>query len=184
MKYWISAVALISAAFLIFIFTFSIPPPQKGVVHIHKPVELPKSILPLNDKTIFYFGYVGCETMCIPRMKEIAKLYEAYGKNDLDIIFINLDNISSTNSAMVFARSFHPDFRGITLPKKELLQLTRILKAYFSTSLKNSQEIDHSLFLYDIRKDSNQNYFLNNIFTITPYDIPTIINELNKEPLQ
>jgi len=181
MKYWISSALFIILVFFVFIYLFSVAPPEKGVLHIQKPVNLPQAVHPEKEKALFYFGYVGCETQCIPRMKEIATLYKTYGKDDLNVFFINLDSASNTDDALNFAKQYDPSFIGVSLPRKDLFQLTRVFNAYFSHSLDNPDEIDHSLFLYEIRKDSNGNHFLNNIYTTTPYDIYAIIDELNEE---
>lgn len=158
---------------------------EDGRVHVHKPVLMPKNIPLLKKKTLVFFGYVGCTDICTPRMHEIASLVQQYKheskRNDLDVLFINLDTMSTTEQADIFTKSFHQDFIGVTLPKNQLTRTTSMFNAYFSVSLGDKTKIDHTQHLYLVRKDANQNFYLRNIYTKVPYDTKTILDDLIKE---
>lgn len=158
---------------------------KDGRVHVHKPIQMPIHVPDLKKQTLVFFGYVGCTDICTPRMQEIAALMQHYKqqsfRNDLDVLFINLDSTSTTDQADTFAKSFHQDFMGVTLPKNELMKITSIFNTYFSASLTDSTKINHTQNLYLLRQDNNQNYYLRNIYTKVPYDSKTILKDLIKE---
>ena len=158
---------------------------KDGRVHVHKPVLMPKNIPLLKKQTLVFFGYVGCADICTPRMHEIVTLVQQYAhesnRDDLDVLFINLDTMSTTKQADLFAKSFHQDFMGVTLPKNQLRRTTSMFNAYFSAGLRDKNEINHTQHLYLLHKDANQNFYLRNIYTKVPYDTKTILDDLIKE---
>lgn len=158
---------------------------QEGRIHIHKPVQLTAHIPALKTQTLIFFGYVGCMDVCTPRLYEIASIVNQYeqrtSRRDLDVLFINIDPASATHDAETFAKAFHPNFIGVTLPKNELMKITSIFNTYFSAGLRDKKEINHTQHLYLLRKDANQNHYLRNIYIKVPYDRKIILDDLIKE---
>lgn len=158
---------------------------QEGRIHIHKPIQMPSHTPALKKQALIFFGYVGCMDVCTPRLHEIAAIVNQYeqqtSRRDLDVLFINIDPESTTHEANTFAKAFHPNFIGVTLPKNELMKITSIFNTYFSAGLLDKNEINHTQHLYLLRKDSNQNYYLRNIYIKVPYDRKIILDDLIKE---
>lgn len=153
-------------------------------IRVHKAVALPSELPKLKTSLLIFFGYVGCETVCSVRLKEIATIVDQYKQNglhnDLSVLFINLDTISNSKQADSFAKSFHPEFIGITLPKKELLIMTRMFDAYFSAGLIHKEEINHTQYLYLVKHDDDKSFYIENIYTQIPYDQKIILDDLKR----
>lgn len=156
-----------------------------GRIHIHKPIQMPAHTPALKKQTLIFFGYVGCMDVCTPRLHEIAAIVNQYERqtynHDLDVLFINIDTTTTTHQADTFAKAFHPNFIGVTLPKNELMKLTSMFNTYFSAGLRDKNEINHTQHLYLLRKDANQNHYLRNIYIKVPYDHKIILDDLIKE---
>lgn len=156
-----------------------------GRLHVQKPVAFPDDTPRLKKHVLVFFGYVGCATACTPRMQEITSLYKELaqkGQSDhLSVLFINLQSTMSTQEADTYAKSFHPEFIGVTYDKQKLLTTLRMFQAYYSHSLLDSQEIEHTQFLYSVYQDTSSNFYLNNIYMHIPYDKEMIVNDLIKE---
>lgn len=118
-------------------------------------------------------------------MFEIQKIYEEYSKlakkDDLNVLFISLKHDESREIVESFAKTFNEKFIGFTSSKKELSKLSRTLNAYFSRSLTNSEEIDHTEHLYLINKEKDGTLYINNIYMKTPYDKYMIVDDLLKD---
>ncbi len=158
---------------------------NKGRLHVHKPVVFPEGTPDLEKHTLVFFGYVGCPTVCTPRLQEITEIYKDFVEKSqtdkLSVLFINLQSTMSTQEADVYAKSFHPEFKGVTYEKQSLLTTLRMFQAYYSHSLLDSDEIEHTQFLYFVHKGTSDNYYLNNIYINTPYDKDTVVNDLIKD---
>lgn len=157
----------------------------EGRLHVHKPVIFPKDTPTLKTHNLVFFGYVGCPTVCTPRMQEIAEIYkdviQKSQNHDLSVLFINLKETIPTKEADVFAKTFHPDFKGVTYDKQELLNTLRMFQAYYSHSLLDSDEMEHTQFLYFIHKDTSNHFYLNNIYIHIPFDKKLVVDDLIKE---
>lgn len=158
---------------------------QQGRIHVHKPITLPQKFSVSKNKVLIFFGYIGCADVCVPRLGEIADVYQQYKKqskrNDLVVLFINLRTDQSTAQADKFAKSFNPDFNGVTPSAKELQKLMRLFDAHASAGLRDKDKINHTPFLYYVHKDANRYDYLLNIYIKTPYDKTLILKDLTKE---
>ena len=157
----------------------------KAYVHVHKPVSFPKNIPELKVHTLVFFGDVGCKTVCDPRMQEVTSIYNNFidksGTDKLSVLFINLDESKSSKEADRYAKSFHPQFKGISFEKKEILSTMRMFNAYYSHSIMDSENIEHSQFLYFVHKDTMDNFYLFNIYINIPFNVELITNDLIKD---
>lgn len=156
-----------------------------GRLHLHKPISLAIDSSLLTKHTLLFLGYANCPDICTPRMFEIQKIYEEYSKlakkDDLNVLFISLKHDESREIVESFAKTFNENFIGFTSSKKELSKLSRTLNAYFSRSLTNSEEIDHTEHLYLINKEKDGTLYINNIYMKTPYDKYMIVDDLLKD---
>lgn len=181
--------AALSAAVLLCVFALLAFESEKSIsngrLHVHKPVVFPEETPDLEKHTLVFFGYVGCPTVCTPRLQEIANIYNDFVQKSqtdkLSVLFVNLQSSMSMQEADIYAKSFHPDFLGVTYDKQKLLTTLRMFQAYYSHSLLDAKEIEHTQFLYFVHKDTNDNYYLNNIYVNTPYDKDTVVNDLIKD---
>jgi len=158
---------------------------SQGRIHVHKPVVFPKNTPELQKHTLVFFGFVGCTSVCTPRMKEIADIYTGFtqksDKKNLSVLFINLKSSISTKEADTYAKAFHPAFSGVTFEPKDLLTTLRMFQAYYAYSLIDSTQIEHTQFLYFVHKDTQNNFYLNNIYTHAPFNVELVINDLIKD---
>lgn len=158
---------------------------SEGRLHVHKPIVFPKDTPNLKNHALVFFGYVGCPTVCTPRMEEIAEIYKDFVQesktDELSVLFINLKGTMSTEEADTYAKSFHPEFMGVTYDRQELLTTLRMFQAYYSHNLFDSEEMEHSQFLYFVHKDTNKGFYLNNIYIDIPYNKKMVVNDLVKD---
>jgi len=158
---------------------------SEGRLHVHKHVVFPKNTPKLKKHTLVFFGYVGCPTVCTPRMEEIAHIYKDFVKKSktdkLSVLFVNLKATMSTQEADEYAKAFHPEFMGITYEKQKLLTTLRMFQAYYSHSLFDTEEIEHSQFLYFVHKDTSDDFYLHNIYTHIPYNKEMVVDDLIKD---
>ncbi len=158
---------------------------SEGRIHVHKHVEFPKDTPELKRHVLVFFGYVGCNEVCNLRMAEIAKIYNAFFDRkqggELSVLFINLHPSVSTAQADAYAKAFHPSFHGISYEKQTLLNMLRMFNVYYSHSLTDRNEIEHTQFLYFVHKDTTQHFYLYNIYTHAPYDTKMVVDDLIKD---
>lgn len=157
----------------------------KGSIHVQKPVVFPHNTPKINEHTLVFFGYVGCPSICTPRMQEISEIYNNFksksSSKNLSVLFINLDESRSSEEADLYAKSFHPEFLGVSYKKRELLSTLRMFNAYYSHSMKESEEIEHTQFLYLVDKDTQDNFYLLYIYINVPFDKELITNDIIKD---
>ena len=161
----------------------------KDISHIRLTQELSlKRILDKEqDLELVFFGYAGCRNICTPRLEELGQWYKTLPlqtQSHLGLKFFDLSIPEDNTLPDSFAKAFHEDFEGIHLPKKTLLHYTGEFSVYFSPSLIDEYEIDHSTHLYLVKKDTNGKKYLRFIYTNFPYDliqintdIQTLLNE-------
>jgi protein SCO1/2 len=121
-----------------------------------------------NQAVLLYFGYVGCTSICIPALNDIAPIYSRLQKKfpPLGFYFVNLNSTQPSDWPSSFAKSFHPDFNGIYVTVSEVEHLERDFNLAVTSS---DQEMGHSSNLYLMIKENNS-YTLKRIYTTPPYD--------------
>lgn len=133
-----------------------------------------------DDKDLLvFFGYVGCIHICTPRLLELAEIYKVLQQKQLDVgvLFINLSPINNTNAPELFAKSFHPQFKGVYFTQKQLVPITEEFKVYSAPALTADNQLEHSAFLYRLQKIEN-NYYLTRIYTQVPFSENVIVNDI------
>jgi len=171
-----------------FIFFLSIPflqsllfsSKQKGSIEVDKII---KADFIKSDKkmVLLFFGYVGCVDVCTPFLTDFSTFYDskefAVIKDDVDILFVNLTPEIAEFQADLFAKYFNEKFKGIYLSKKELFSIDRNFSMFFSQSLSDKSELNHTDYLYLI-KNTKQRLLLKNLYSIHPLEKEKLINDI------
>jgi len=128
-------------------------------------------------KAVFvYFGYVGCTSICIPTLNEIAPMYRRIQKRypDSAFYFVNLNPTQPMEWIEPFAKSFDSSFHGIYATKSETEQYDRDFNLAVTS---DNKEMSHSSNLYlMVRKDNR--YVLKRIYLTHPYPEQQIIDDM------
>lgn len=171
-----------------FIFFFSIPFIQsflfstnhKGRMEINKII---KADFIKSDKKIvlLFFGYVGCQDVCTPFLTKLSTIYKSKEfkeiKNDVEILFVNLTPNIDKSQADIFAKYFNKNFHGVYLSKHELFSVDRKFSLFFSQSLNEKSEVNHTDYLYLINNRNNK-LVLNSFYSIHPLEKEKLINDI------
>lgn len=127
---------------------------------------------------LLYFGYVGCTSVCIPALNEIAPMHTRLRQKfpSLGFYFINLNPTQPSDWPSSFAQSFHPDFHGIYAAAPEIQRLERDFNLALTS---DDQEMSHSSNLYLMIKENNH-YTLRRIYITHPYDEHQIEHDIKR----
>jgi protein SCO1/2 len=141
-----------------------------------KVIDLP---LILNDEKeikLLFFGYSGCINICTPRLQAINELYSALDeetKKRVGVEFLDISVPDDTTLPAEFAFSFNKEFKGIYLSQEILRTYTKEFKVFFSPSLIDKIEFDHTSNLYLVKKSKNKKE-IRYIYNAYPYDFEQI----------
>ena len=151
-----------------------------------KEINLPLILNDEKDIKLIFFGYSGCSDICTPRLLSIAKFYRTLNKEIKNRVGVEFLDISIPNDETLpkrFAEFFNPSFKGIYLSKDTLRDYTKEFKVFFSQSLIDKTEYDHTVNLYLVKKENNKK-ILRYIYNAFPFDYKQIkldIKELLNE---
>lgn len=121
-----------------------------------------------NGYSLLYVGYTGCTTICVPRLTEISTIQRVLNDRNienLNYIFLDLRDYGDATSKD-FLKAFEGKFEVLSLTKNDKSNLLKELNFYFSKSLYDSNEYEHSSYLYLLEKKENS---VNIISTIMQY---------------
>lgn len=153
-----------------------------GKMSIEHSIEAPYLRSMEKDLTLVFFGYVGCVKVCTPILYQLDDLYDSREfapiKPFVGVVFVNLMPEVQPDQPKAFAKSFNPDFDGIYLTQRELMGIDRDFSLFFSKSLADSTQIDHSDHIYLIEKEKNGIVILKNIYTAHPLNKDQIITDI------
>ncbi len=156
---------------------------SSGTLIVDKKIES-KVFEGFKNKYIFvFFGYVGCTTICTPRLQELSEIYDKTKEESIDIrtLFVNLVDTVEEEHSNRFASYFNKEFKGISLNKKALNQIQNEFNVYNIPSLSEDNEYNHTSFLFLLKRNKNNDYSLIRIYTHTPFDKKKIIEDLKIE---
>jgi protein SCO1 len=126
---------------------------------------------------LLFFGYVGCENICPPAMRELNDIYKQLDKTKIKVYFINLLDTINKDAPSYYAKEFHKDFKGVYLDNLGIKKVAN--KFNLSISKVNNSEINHSGYLYVLKKDyKNNGYTLNYIYTTKPFNEEAIVKDI------
>ena len=136
-----------------------------------------------KEMMLVFFGYVGCTKVCMPILHQLDALYDseefAPFQKKVGFTFVNLKPESRPDEPELFARSFNSGFHGVYLSQKELMGIDRNLGVYFSKSISDTEEIDHSDHLYLVEKQKNGTLVLKSIYSMHPLNSKLLINDIS-----
>lgn len=149
---------------------------------VFKKVNVDFNFLKKADSpyVLLYFGYVGCYTICPPALNEISQIYKKLNKDKFTFYFVNLQENIPKENVDQFAKVFDENFKGIYLNNIEIKKIISKLNVKFIPSMFNKYEIDHSGFLHILKKQDNNKYHQEFLYTTRPFDIDYIIKDLEK----
>jgi protein SCO1/2 len=136
-----------------------------------------------DEGLIVFFGYVGCNTVCTPRLSELSLVLNNIAdetRNKFQFIFINLKYSKYDDQADLFVKSFNDGFKGYTLSEEKTKKLAREFGSYYSVSLLDKNEINHSNNLYFLKKNKKK-FILKAIYTnpkVDRYDLEKILKRI------
>lgn len=160
----------------------------KGIsrVSLNKEINLP---LILNDEKqvkLLFFGYSGCTDVCTPRLFSIDEFYKSLDKQtkqNVGVEFLDISVPFDNTLPSRFAEFFNPEFKGIYLAQDILRDYTKVFDVYFSPSLSDEYEYDHTTNIYLLKKTKGKKE-LRYIYNAYPYnykqihlDIQELLNE-------
>ena len=127
-------------------------------IQLHQNLELPLLLNDNKDIKLVFFGYTGCVSICTPRLEELSVFYEsldAKTKKRVGIEFFDVSVPTESSLVHAFATAFHKDFKGIYLDDSQIRTYTKAFKVYFSPSLLDEDEFNHSTHLYLVKRSKN-----------------------------
>lgn len=150
----------------------------KGIsrVTLNKEMNLPLILNDDKDVKILFFGYSGCSDICTPRLQSLDIFYEALDADIREKVGVEFLDISVPNDSELpsrFAEFFNPNFKGIYLSSDVLREYTKAFDVYFSKSLIDETEYDHTANIYILKKSQNKKE-LRYIYNSYPYDFKQI----------
>lgn len=177
--YGVSLIALMLALLFLFPFLGTFLPGSSVHVTSENQEVSPFFLKDEQAPIVFvYFGYVGCARTCTPSLQEIAKVYESLKTVEAKtkIYFVNLNPDQYADAPDLFAKGFHPDFKGIYASQKQIDQVARVYNLNITSS---GNEMGHTsaLFMF-VKRPSG--YVLKNIYTTHPYSLKHILTDMQK----
>jgi protein SCO1/2 len=172
----------------LFVFFLSVPFLQslifstnsQGKIEVSKKIDA--SYINSDKKfVLLFFGYVGCTDVCTPLLSSLSSLYESKEfkdvREDVDIIFVNLTPEVQEHQPELFAKFFNPAFKGVYLSRRETLSIDRTFGVFFSRSMSDKTELNHTDFLYLIQNTPNSKK-LKSMYSVHPFNKAKIIEDL------
>lgn len=155
-----------------------------GKIVVNQPVDAFYLQHSKKDLTLVFFGYVGCTKVCTPILYKLNDLYNSTSfvplKPFVGFSFVNLMPEIASDQPEAFAELFNHDFEGIHLSQKELMEIDRDFNLFFSKSLMDVGEINHSDHIYLIQRQKSGKVVLKNIYTTHPLNNDMIIEDIIK----
>ena len=143
---------------------------------IQKEVQLPLLLNDKKDIALVLFGYAGCVDICTPRLSSLATYYKSLSpsiRKRVSVEFFDISIPINQDLPTQFASFFHPDFKGIFLPQKLLRKYTKAFDVYFSRTLMDTTQFNHSANLYLVQKKQGKK-IIRYIYNSFPYDFKQI----------
>jgi protein SCO1 len=122
--------------------------------------------------TLVYIGYTGCINICTPRLFEVSNLQRAldikkYGSN-LEFMFLDIRTLGD-GTTKDFLKAFDAKIDVLSLDDKAKQEIIRELNFYFARSLSDSNEFEHTSYMYLIEKRENEVFHIATIMQY-PFD--------------
>ncbi len=154
----------------------------KGVsrVELKQDLDLELVLDKSHDIELVFFGYAGCADICTPRLQDLGRWYSTLPQKfqkRMTLKFLDLSTPEDKGVPDVFAKAFHQNFQGVFLDDHILRVYTKAFSVYFSPSLMDENEMDHTAHLYLLKRDK-EGKELRFIYTAYPYDFRQIQSDI------
>lgn len=148
------------------------------------PISAPYLNVGTKEYLLVFYGYVGCAHVCTPVLENLAKFYQSKEftlyEPKVDLVFVNLLPEVSQEQPDLFAKSFNGKFIGVHLSPKELQSLDKELSVYFAKQKGEAFELDHSDFVYLIKRNPDKSLSLVTIYMTHPFDGAFVVRDLQE----
>ena len=148
------------------------------------PIAAPYLNVGSKEYMLVFYGYVGCAHVCTPVLENLAKFYQSKEffpyEPKVDLVFVNLLPEVSLEQPDQFAKSFNGKFIGVHLSPKELQSLDKELSLYFVKQKGEAFELDHSDFVYLIKRNQDESLSLVTIYMTHPFDGAFVVRDLQE----
>lgn len=153
-----------------------------GRIEVNHTIDAPYLMSGTREFNLVYFGYVGCARVCTPILERVDEMYSSAPfiplHDKLGVLFVNLMPELEPHQPDQFAKSFNPGFEGVYLSQKELMTIDRDFNLFFSKSLSDKTEINHSDYLYLVRRTPMGELILVNIYMTHPLNSEMILKDI------
>lgn len=110
-----------------------------------------------DQYTLLYVGYTGCVNICTPRLTEIATIQRVLADRNTNINYMFLDlRTLGDDVSRDFLKAFHGNFELLVLDETKKNLFLREMGFYYTQSLYDSNEFEHTSYMYLIKKDGNE----------------------------
>jgi len=151
-------------------------------VSLKQELSLPLILNDTKEIKIVFFGYSGCVNICTPRLQALNKFYTTLDKSmqeKVGLEFLDISVPQDEELPNTFASFFNKNFKGIYLSNKVLRDYTKAFNVYFTQSLFDKTEFDHTSNLYIVKRTKNTKE-LRFIYTAYPFDFEQIKRDLEE----
>lgn len=128
-------------------------------------IELPFLEHTQAKKVLVFGGFPSCGSTCPISLAKLQQTYDNYtklsGKNDLKVIFVNIQLDTPTEISEAYAKSFHQDFESYSVPSKEAEHLYKSIS--MQTFPNNQSQPGHNGYIY-LFSSIDHEWKLNRIF--------------------
>lgn len=153
---------------------------KQGQATLNDKVVLPFSVDKKVEVILLYFGYVGCRTICVPSLQEIATIANDFNNSKkVGFYFINITK--NGREANDFASFFHKNIYGLDLSKNDTSKMLADFRAYSSDSLTVDGEISHTGYLYLLTQNEQQEVRLKYMYYTRPFNEKSIVKDIKEE---
>lgn len=134
-----------------------------------------------HTRLLLFFGYVGCEQVCSPFLDAMQRFYARHEDIATPLVFINLLEGASSDDAQHFVAFFDPRFIGMSLPSHVWQKLQKAFRLYVTTSLLDESVLNHTDYVYVIRRDT-QGWVIEDFYFTKPLDEALLYQQLKELP--
>lgn len=106
-----------------------------------------------KEYILVYFGFPGCSTACPTTLYELAQCFKEMKTDEIELHFINITRGIPSETTELYAKGFHPNFKGFTLNTKLEKQ---ILNEFNIIPIKDFDPVaEHSTFTFLLKSDKS-----------------------------
>jgi len=145
-------------------------------------IELPFLEQSEANKVLVFGGFPSCSSACPISLSKLQKAYEDYirisGKNDLQVIFVNIQLDTPKEVSEAYAKSFHQDFSSYSVPSSQAAYFYKSIS--MQTFSDENVRPDHKGFIY-LFSSASQQWKLKRIFN-SEVTQENLLKQLLKQP--